>query len=85
MDDISKTIDEYNLNKKRKILIVFYDMIADMLNNKKLNKIVTELFIRGGKNISLVFITQFYFAVTKNISLNSTHYFIMKIPNRREL
>ena len=49
MDNISKTIDEYNLNKKRKILIVFYDMIADLLNNKKLNKIVTELFIRGGK------------------------------------
>ena len=56
-----------------------------MLSNKKLNPIVTELFIRGRKlNISLVFITQSYFTVTKNIRLNSTHYFVMKIPNRRE-
>ena len=61
-------------------------MIADMLSNKKLNPIVTELFIRGRKlNISLVFITQSYFAVPKNIRLNSTHYFVMKIPNKREL
>ena len=57
-----------------------------MLSNKKLNPIVTELFIRGRKlNISLVFITQSYFAVPKNIRLNSTHYFVMKIPNKREL
>ena len=85
MDDICKT-KEYNANKKHKILIVFDDMIADMLSNKKLNPIVTELFIRGRKlNISLIFITQFYFAVTKNIRLNSTHYFIMKVPNKREL
>ena len=60
--------------------------MADMLSNKKLNPIVTELFIRGRKlNISLVFITQSYFAVPKNIRLNSTHYFVMKIPNKREL
>ena len=60
MDDIYKNIEEYNPNKKRKILIVFDDMIADMLSNKKLNPIVTELFIRGRKlNISVVFITQF--------------------------
>ena len=86
MDDIYKNIEEYNPNKKRKILIVFDDMIADMLSNKKLNPIVTELFIRGRKlNISLVFITQSYFAVPKNIRLNSTHYFIMKIPNKQEL
>ena len=86
MDDIYKSIEEYNPNKKRKILIVFDDMIADMLSNKKLNPIVTELFIRGRKlNISLVFITQSYFAVPKNIRLNSTHYFIMKIPNKQEL
>ena len=59
-------------------------MIADMLSNKKLNPIVTELFIRGRKlNISLVFITQSYFAVWKNIRLNSTHYFVMKIPSNR--
>ena len=86
MDDVYKNIEEYNPNKKRKILIVFDDMIADMLSNKKLNPIVTELFIRGRKlNISLAFITQSYFVVPKNIRLNSTHYFIMKIPNKREL
>ena len=61
-------------------------MIADMLSNKTFNPIVTELLIRGRKlNISLVFITQSYFAVPKNIGLNSTHYFIMKIPNKQEL
>ena len=69
-----------------KILTVFHNMIADMLSNKKLNPVVTELFIRGKKlNISLVFIKQSYFTVSKNIRLNSTHYFIMKIPNKREL
>ena len=57
-----------------------------MINNKKLNSIVTELFIRGGKqNISLVFITQSYFKVPKDVRLNTTHFFIMKIPNKREL
>ena len=61
-------------------------MIADVLSNKKLNPIVTELFIRGRKlNISLVFITQSYFAVPKNIGLNSTPYFITYITNKREL
>ena len=61
-------------------------MIADMLSNKRLSPIITELFIRGRKmNIFLVFITQSYFAVPKNIRLNSTHYFVMKIPNKREL
>ena len=60
-------------------------MIADMLSNKKLNLIITELLIRGRKlNISLVFITEFYFAVPKNIRLNSTHYFMMKISNKQE-
>ena len=86
MDDIYKNIEGYNPNKKRKILIVFDNMIADMLSNKKLNPIVTELFIRGRKlNISLVFITQSYFAVPKNVRLNSTHYLVMKIPNKRKL
>ena len=61
-------------------------MIADMLSNKKLNPIVTEIFIRGRKlNVSLVFITQSYFAVPKNVRLNSMHYFIMKIPNKRQI
>ena len=86
MDDIYKHIEECNLNKKRKILIIFEDMIADMLSNKKLNPIVTELFIRGRKlNISLACISQSYFAVPKNIIVNSTYYLIMKIPNKREL
>ena len=86
MYNICKDIEEYNPNKKRKILIVFDDMIADMLSNKKLNPIVTELFIRGRKlNISLVFFTQSYFAVLKGMRLNSTHYFIIIISNKREL
>ena len=67
-------------------MIVFDDIIPDMLSNKRLNPIVTELFIRSRKlSICLVFIAQFYFALPKNIRLNSTHYFIMKIPNKREL
>ena len=61
-------------------------MIADMINNKSLNPILTELFIRGRKlNISIVFITQSYFQVAQDVRLNSTHFFIMKIPNKREL
>ena len=56
-----------------------------MLSNKKLNPIATELFVRGRKlNFSLVFITPSHFAVPKNITLNSTHYFIMKIPSKQE-
>ena len=86
MQDVYKNIEEYNLGKKRKILIVFDDMIADMINNKKLNPIVTELFIKGRKlNISIVFITQSYFKVSKDVRLNSTHFLIMKTPNIREL
>ena len=86
MCDIYKNIEEYNPNEKRKIFIVFDDMITDMLNNKKRNPIVTELFISGRKlNISLVFTSQSCFSVTKNIRLSSRHYFIMKIPNKWEL
>ena len=67
MDGVYKNIEEYNPNKKRKILIVFDDMIADMLSNKKLNPILTELFIRGRKlNISVVFLTESYFTVPQN-------------------
>ena len=80
---IYKNIEEYNPNKKLKTLIVFDHMITDMLSNKKLNAIITGLFIRGRKlNIFLAFITQFYFDVPKNNRENSTHYFIMKIPNK---
>ena len=79
-------IDEYNLDNENKILIGFDDMIADMIHNKKLDSIVTELFIRGRKlNISLVFITQSYFKVPKDVRLNTSHFFISKIPNKREL
>ena len=86
MQNVYKNIKEYNPGKNRKVLIVFDDMIADMINNKKLNPIVTKLFIRGRKlNISIVFITQFYFKVPKDVRLNSAHFFIMKIPNKREL
>ena len=86
MQDVHKNIEDYNPKKKGKILIVFDDMIADMINNNKLNPIVTELFIRGRKlNISIVFITQSYFKVPKDVRLNSTHFLIIKINNKREL
>ena len=85
MQDVYKNIEDYNPIKKCQVLIIFDDMIAD-INNNKLNPIVTELFIRGRKlNISIVFITQSYFKVPKDVRLNSTHFFIMKIPNKREL
>ena len=68
------------------MLIVFDDMIADMIHNKKLDSIVTELFMRGRKlNISLVFIMQSYFKAPKDVRLNTTHFFIAKIRNRREI
>ena len=86
MHDVYKNIDDYNPDKAYKILIAFDDMIADMIHNKKLNSIVTKLFIRGRKlNISLVFITQSYFKVPKDVRLNTSHFFIAKIPNKREL
>ena len=86
MNDIYKKIEEYKPNKKRKILVVFDDMIAGMLSNKILHPIETELLIRGRKlNISLVFITQSYFAMPKNIRINFTHYFIMKILKKQKL
>ena len=86
MHDVYKNINDYNVDKDRKILLVFDDMIADIIKNKKLNSIVTELFIRGRKlNISLVFITQSYFKVPKDVRLNTSHFFIAKIPNKREL
>ena len=67
-------------------MIAFNDMIADMIHNKKLNSIVTELFIRGRKfNISLVFVTQSYVKVPKDARLYTTHFFIAKTPNKREL
>ena len=86
MRDVYKNIDEYNPYKENEILTVFDDMIADMIHNKKLYSIVTELFIRGRKiNISLIFVTQSYVKVPKDVRLNTSHFFIAKIPNKREL
>ena len=86
MHKVYENIDNYNPDKENKILIVFDDMIGDMINNKKLNSIVAELFIRGRKlSISLIFITQSYFKIPKDVRNNSTHFFIIKIPNKREL
>ena len=76
MQDAYKNIEEYNPGRKRKVLIVFEDRIAEMISNKKLNQIVTELFIRRNKlNISTVFITQSYIAVPKDVILNCTHFY----------
>ena len=66
-------------------MIVFDDMTADILSNKNLNPIVAELFIRGRKLSISLFLSQSYFAVPKNIRLNSTHYIVLKVPNKREL
>ena len=86
MDDVYENIGDYNPNRKRKILIVLDDMIADIMINKTFQAIIKELFIRCRKlNISLVLITQSYFFVPKDVRLNSTHYLIMKIKNRKEL
>ena len=81
---IFKNIEEYNSKKKGRN--IFEDVIFDILANKKLNPVVTELFIIGRKlNISVVFITKYYFAVPRNIRLNSKWYFLTKIPNKKEL
>ena len=86
MDDVYKSINDYNPNRRRKILIVFDDMIADIMTNKKFQAIIKELFSRCRKvNISLVFITQSYFSIPKDVRLNSTHYFIININSNREL
>ena len=86
MDGIYENIDDYNPIRKRKKLIAFDDMIADIMTNKKFQAIIKELFIRCRKlNISLAFVTQSYFSVPKDVRLNSTHYLIMKINNKREL
>ena len=86
MNDVYQNIDGYKPSRRRKILIVFDDMIADIMANKNFQAIIKELFIRCRKvNISLAFITQSYFSVPKDVRLNSTHYLIMKINNRKEL
>ena len=86
MDDIYEKINDYSSIRKRKKIIVFDDMIANIMTNRRFQAITKELFIRCRKlNISLVFITQSYFSVPKDVRLNSTHYLIMKINNKREL
>ena len=86
MDDVYESIDDYKPIIRRKILIVFDDMIADIMSNKKIQAVMKELFIRCRKlNISLVFITQSNFSIPKDVKLNSTHYLIMKINSRKEL
>ena len=85
MDGVYENIDDYNPCRKRKILIIF-DGMTDILTNKNFQSRIKELFIRCRKlNISLVFITQYYFSVPKDVRLNSTHYLIMKINSKREL
>ena len=86
MNDVYENIDNYNPNRKRKVLILFDDMVAGIMTNKRFQLIIEDLFIRCRKsNISLVFITQSYFSVPKVVRLNLTHYLIMKINNKREL
>ena len=86
MDDVFTNIDNYNKKRKRKVLIVFDDMIADIMSSTKFQAIIKELFIRCRKlNISIVFITQSYFGTSKDARVNSTHYIIMKIQSRKEL
>ena len=86
MDDVYDNIDDYNSNRKRKNQIVFDDMIADIMTNKKFKDIIKELFIKCRKlNILLAFITLSYFSVPKIVKTNAVHYLIMKINNKREL
>ena len=86
MRDVYKNINYYNPDKENKILIVFDDMIADMINNKNLNSALTELFIRGRKlNISLVFIAQSYLKVSKDIRLNTSHFLLQKFQIKENL
>ena len=86
MDDVLDNINNYNKNRDKKVLIVFDDMIADIMRNEKFKAIIKELFIRCRQlNISIVFITQSYFRTPKDARLNSTHCILMKIGNKKEL
>ena len=86
MDDYYNNTDDYNPNRRRKILIVFDDVIANFMTNKTFPAIIKQLFIRCRKsNIYLVLITQSFFSVPKEVRLSSTHYLIMKIHNKRKL
>ena len=86
MDDVLDDINNYNKNRDKKVLIVFDDMIADIEYNKNFKQIIKELCYRARKiNVSIVFITQSYFRELKDARLNSTHYMLMKIGNKKEL
>ena len=86
MNDVLDDINNYNKNRDKKVLIVFDDMIADIEYNKNFKRIIKELFYRARKiKVSIVFITQSYFRALKDARLNSTHYILMKIGNKKEL
>ena len=86
MNDVLDDINNYNKNRDKKVLIVFDDMIADIEYNKNFKQIIKELFYRARKiNVSIVFITQSYFRTLKDARLNSTHYILTKINNKKEL
>ena len=86
MNDVLEDINNYNKNRDKKVLIIFDDLISDIMRSEKFKAIVKELFIRCRKlNISIVFITQSYFRTPKDARLNSTHYILMKIGNKKEL
>ena len=86
MNDALDDINNYNKNRDKKVLTVFDDMIADVEHNKNFKRIIKELFYRACKiNVSIVFITQSYFKALKDARLNSTHYILMKIGNKKEL
>ena len=86
MDDLLDDINNYKKNRDKKVLIIFDDMIADIECNKNFKRIIKELFYRARKkNVSIVFITQSYFRALKDDRLNSTHYILMKIGNKKEL
>ena len=86
MDNVFTNIDDYNKQRKQKVLIIFDDMIADIMSSKNFKAMIKELFIRCRKlNISIVFITQSCFRTPKDARLNSTHYVIMKIQSKKEL
>ena len=85
MDDVLDDINNYNKNRDKKVLIIFDDMIADIECNKNFKRIIKELFYRARKiNVSIVFITQSYFRALKDARLNSTHYILMKIGNKKD-
>ena len=86
MNDVLENINNYNKKRDKKVLIIFDDMIADIMRSEKFKAIVKELFIRCRKlNISIAFITQSYFRAPKDARLNSIHYILMKIGNKKEL